>query len=133
MVVLRYQRHGKKHQVSFRVVADTKRSKLDGASIEDLGWYNPHSKEFGLKEERIKYWLSVGAKPSNTVHNLLVSKGIIEGKKIPSHKKSKKPQEDVSSKASATEEAPAPKAESKPEVATEEAKTEEASEPEKSE
>ena len=132
MVVIRYQRHGKKHQASFRIVADTKRSKLDGASIEDLGWYNPHSKEFGLKEERIKYWLSVGAKPSNTVFNLLVSKGVIEGKKITVHKKSKKPQEESASETPEKAKTPTPTVETA-EAVVEEAKTEEASEPEKPE
>jgi len=93
MVVIRFQRRGKKHQPSFRIVADTKRSKLDGASLEDLGWYNPHSKECELKADRVQYWLGVGAKPSNTVYNLLITKGVIEGKKISVHKKSKKAKE----------------------------------------
>jgi len=52
-----------------------------GRHIEILGSYNPHSKEANLKDDRIKYWVSQGAQPSNTVHNLLVRKGVIEGAK----------------------------------------------------
>lgn len=48
------------------------------------------TKEKNLKQDRIHYWLSVGAKSSETVHNLLVLEGIIKAKKIPVHKKSKK-------------------------------------------
>lgn len=48
-----------------------------------LGSYHPKTKETILKQERILYWLSKGAKASPTVHNLLVAKGVIDGKKIP--------------------------------------------------
>jgi len=48
--------------------------------VEVLGFLNPLTKEKQLKTERIKYWLSVGAQPSDTIHNLLVSEKIIEGK-----------------------------------------------------
>ena len=51
---------------------------------------NGLTKEKVLKPERIKYWLSVGAKPSDTVHNLLIGEKIIEGGKTPVHKKAKK-------------------------------------------
>jgi len=49
--------------------------------VEILGSYDPHSKVAVLKEERIKYWLEKGAKVSDTVHNLLVSKNVISDKK----------------------------------------------------
>lgn len=55
-----------------------------------VGLLNPLRKERRLKPERIKHWLSVGAQPSATVHNLLVSEKIIEGKKINIQVKSKK-------------------------------------------
>lgn len=57
--------------------------------MEEVGFWNPLKKEKVLKQERIKYWISVGAQPSNTIHNLLVSEKIIEGKKIDVHKKPK--------------------------------------------
>ena len=46
--------------------------------LEILGNYNPHNKEINFKEERIKHWLSQGAKASETVHNLLIKKGVIK-------------------------------------------------------
>ena len=90
MLAIKLKRIGKKHQAAFRVVIAEKRSKLKGRFIEDLGWMSPHSKSFEVKNDRVKYWISVGAKPTSTVHNLLVSSGVIEGKKISLHKKSKK-------------------------------------------
>ena len=53
-----------------------------GKYVERVGSYNPRSKERNLAEDRIKYWIGVGAKPSGTVHNMLLSAGIIKGKKI---------------------------------------------------
>lgn len=88
MIVIRFLRVGKKNQPSFKiVVTDKRRPPRGGRFIEELGFYNPLKKEKVLKPERIKYWLSVGAKPSDTVYNLLVSEKIIEGKKISVHKK----------------------------------------------
>lgn len=80
--------------------------------MEEVGSLSPLTKNKVLKEERLKYWLSVGAKPSDTVYNLLVSKKIIEGKKIPAHKKSKKPAsaEATVSKPVETPAVPAPEA-----------------------
>ena len=54
------------------------RSPRDGRVIEELGWYDPNAKnpeeEVSLKRERIEYWLSVGAQPSDTVRDLLKKK-----------------------------------------------------------
>jgi len=94
MLVIRLFRVGKKNQPSFKiVVVDKRKSSTKGPYIEELGFWNPLTKGKVLKPERIKYWLSVGAKPSDTVYNLLVSEKIIEGKKIPAHKKAKKSEE----------------------------------------
>jgi len=94
MLVIRLFRVGKKNQPSFKIVVTDKRSKpRAGRFIEEVGFWNPLTKEKILSGERIKYWLSVGAKPSPTVHNLLVSEKIIEGKKISVHKKAKKKEE----------------------------------------
>lgn len=90
MVVIRFLRVGKKNQPVFRIVViDKKNPPKSGRFIEVVGFYNPLTKEKNLKAERIKYWLSVGAQPSDTVHNLLISEKIIEDKKIPLHKKKK--------------------------------------------
>ena len=92
MLVIRFFRVGKKNQPSFKiVVTDKRKPPRAGRFAEEVGFYNPKTKEKVLKAERIKYWLSVGAKPSDTVHNLLISEKIIEGKKTPIYiKKTKK-------------------------------------------
>ncbi len=61
-----------------------------GAFLENLGNYNPESKDCTLDAERIKFWLEKGAQPSKTLHNLLITKGIIDGKKVGVSKISKK-------------------------------------------
>lgn len=61
--------------------------------MEEVGSSDPVKKKKILNAERIKYWISKGAQPSDSIHNLLISEKIIEGKKIPKHKKSKKPAE----------------------------------------
>ena len=90
MLKIKLFRIGKKHQPVFRVIVTNKKNPPQGGRfLEILGFWNPLTKEKNLKPERIKYWLSVGAKPSDTVHNLLVSEKIIEGEKISVHKKKK--------------------------------------------
>ncbi len=88
--MIRLQRRGKKHQAHYRLVVGEKRSKLLGRQLEELGWYDPHQNKYDFKKDRILYWLEKGAKPSPTVHNLLVTAGIIKGDKLPVHKISKK-------------------------------------------
>lgn len=96
MLVIRLLRTGKRNQPSFKIVVVEKtKSSTSGRFIEEVGFYNPQTKEKVLKEERIKYWLSVGAKPLETVHNLLVSEKIIEGKKIKIYRKPKEQKETV--------------------------------------
>lgn len=79
MVALRLTRVGKKNHATFRLVASDKQKDTVGAALEILGSYDPHQTpariEFNV--ERVKHWLSVGAQPSDTVHNLLVEKGIL--------------------------------------------------------
>lgn len=94
MLVLRLKRIGKKHQAAFRLVVGERRSKLKGDYTEDIGYYNPHSKKMEVKADRVKYWLGVGAKASETVHNLLVKNKVIEGKKIANHKQPEKKAEE---------------------------------------
>jgi len=94
MLVIRFLRVGKKNQPSFKiVVVDKRRSSKSGRFLEEVGFYNPSTKEKVLKADRIKYWISKGVQPSPTVHNLLIKEKIIEGKKIPVHKKPKKKEE----------------------------------------
>lgn len=90
MLKIRMQRTGRINLPSFRiVVTEHTASPKAGKFVEKVGTYNPKTKQRTLNEERVKYWMSVGAKPSDTVHNMLVSLGIIQGKKInvlPSYK-----------------------------------------------
>lgn len=119
MLTIRLQRKGKKNQPFFKiVVTEEKKSSTGGRFVEELGFYNPLTKERSLKGDRAKYWMSVGAQPSDTVYNMLVSENVIEGKKRPQQKKSKKQQP-------AAEAAPAetPQEASASEPAKEEAKT----------
>lgn len=82
MLVIRFQRVGRTNDPAFRVVVTEKRSKPKSGELEILGSYHPKTKETILKNERILYWLSKGAKASPTVHNLLVSKGVLSGAKV---------------------------------------------------
>lgn len=52
------------------------------AIVEEVGSYEPKTKKRILNADRIKYWISVGAQPTGTVHNMLINAGIISGKKI---------------------------------------------------
>jgi len=89
MLVIRFFRVGKKNQPAFKIVVTDKRNPPRGGRfIEELGSWNPLTKEKVLRKERVKYWLSLGAKPSSSVYNLLISEKIIEAQKIPKHKKS---------------------------------------------
>ena len=94
MIVLRLQRIGKKREPHFRLVAQEKQKNPKSNSLEILGFLNPRSKEVQLKTDRIKYWLSVGAKPSATVNNLLIDKEIISGPKMKTVKVNKKKKDD---------------------------------------
>lgn len=83
MLKIRLQRIGRKNDPAFRVVlTDSKNSTKSGKFLEILGSYNPKVGEKKLDGEKIKYWLSKGAKCSDTMHNFLVSDKVIEGKKI---------------------------------------------------
>lgn len=78
-VKLRLRRMGKKKQPIYKLVAADERSPRDGKFIEAVGMYNPltNPHTFDLKEDRVNYWLGVGAQPTDTVKSLLRQKGII--------------------------------------------------------
>jgi len=101
MVSLRFQRIGRKKEAHFRLIAQDKTKDPHDKSLEILGFRNPRSKETELKTDRIKYWLSVGAVTTPSVHNLLVDQKIIEGDKIKTVKISKKRGEKIAEAAKA--------------------------------
>lgn len=90
MLTIKLTRRGKKKQPSYRLIVVDKRKDPWGDFKEDVGFYNPRTKEIGLKTERIKYWLEKGAQTTPTVYNLLVKEKIITGKKIKIKIKKKK-------------------------------------------
>ncbi len=91
MLRIRFLRVGKKNRPFFRIVAtDSANPPQGGRFKEKLGFFDPLKREVKLKSERIKYWISVGAQPSDRVHNLLIKEGIIKGKKVAVHSRSKK-------------------------------------------
>lgn len=121
MLIIRFIRTGKKNQPFFRIVVTDKRNAPRGGNfLEVLGFFNPLTKEKALKKERIKYWLSVGAKTSDRVHNLLISEKVIQGKKIDVHKKSKKKEEKP--KEAKPKEEPKEEKKEEPKVVVEESK-----------
>jgi small subunit ribosomal protein S16 len=92
MLVIRLFRTGKKNQPSFKiVVAEKTNAASRGRFTEEVGFYNPTTKERILRKDRVEYWLKKGAQPSDTVYNMMIAEKIVEGKKkiVPMSKKAK--------------------------------------------
>lgn len=133
MLKIRFFRVGKKNQPCFKiVVTDKRRPPRGGRFVEEVGFWNPLTKQRTLKKERIKYWLSKGAKASDSVYNLLLKEKVCQGKKIPLHKKKKeketvkeaKKPEEAKSEEKKEQPKEEPKEESKEEIKKEEEKDE---------
>jgi small subunit ribosomal protein S16 len=139
-------RGGRKGRPFYRIVVADKRMPRDGRYIEKLGTYNPllandDDKRVVFNEERVKFWLGQGAKPSTRVARFLGQAGVIETpsynetpkKSAPSERtleKRKEKEEKLKAAQEAKEEAPAEEAkeEAPAEEAKEEAPAEEAKE-----
>ncbi len=123
------QRVGRINTPAYRIiVVEHTESPKTGNFVDLVGSYNPKSKERKLDEAKIKHWMSVGAQPSDTVHNMLVSAGILNAKKINVLPKFVEPvKEEVAEEAAPVAEEAAPVEEQKKEEAApvEEPKTEE--------
>ncbi len=80
MVRLRLKRFGRRNRPYYRVCAFDQRTRRDGSAIEELGYYDPIEKDpekaVKLEVERIKYWLRLGAQPSETVRSLIRKAGV---------------------------------------------------------
>ncbi len=81
-VRIRLARGGAKKRPFYRIVAADSRAPRDGRFLERLGTYAPllpddHPDRVKLDVERIRYWLSVGAQPSDRVHRFLYKAGIV--------------------------------------------------------
>ena len=78
MIKLRLKRFGKKREASFRLVACNSTSRRDGRPLQELGYYNPRTKETRLDAEAMRERLSQGAQPTDVVRTLLEKGGLIE-------------------------------------------------------
>jgi len=84
MLTIRLQKVGRKHEPVFRLVlTDSKNGPRSGKFLEILGSYDARRREDAkLDTDKIKDWVSKGAQLSGTVHNFLIDKKVIDGKKI---------------------------------------------------
>ena len=82
-VRIRLSRGGSKKRPFYRVVAADQRAPRDGRFIEKLGTYNPllpqdHEQRLVINEERVKYWLGVGAQPTERLEQLFSNLGLVK-------------------------------------------------------
>ncbi len=83
MLKMRLQRTGRKNDPSYRVlVVDSRQGPRSGKFVDRIGSYDPREDQIILDGEKARQWLGKGVQASPTVHNLLISQKIIEGKKI---------------------------------------------------
>jgi small subunit ribosomal protein S16 len=70
---IRLSRIGSTHQPHYRIVVAETRSRRDGDAVETLGTYDPRTKakQVNLKLDRVDYWVSKGAKPTDTMHSII--------------------------------------------------------------
>lgn len=71
MLKLRLKRTGRKRFPSYRLVVMENLFRRDGKPIEEVGYYNPITKQYKFEKEKIKKWLNYGVKPTETVATLL--------------------------------------------------------------
>ena len=84
MIKLRLKRFGKKKEASFRIIACNSTSRRDGRPLQELGFYNPRTKETRLDTEALRIRLIQGAQPTDVVRTLLEKGGLLEKKERPS-------------------------------------------------
>ena len=78
MIKLRLKRFGKKREAGFRLVACNSTSRRGGCPLQELGFYNPRTKETRLDTEALRLRLSQGAQPTDAVRALLEKGGLLE-------------------------------------------------------
>tara|TARA_B100000214_G_scaffold664_1_gene512 strand:- start:43 stop:375 length:333 start_codon:yes stop_codon:yes gene_type:complete len=93
MIKLRLKRFGKKREASFRLVACNSTTRRDGRPLQELGFYNPRTKETRLDTEALRTRLGQGAQPTDAVRTLLEKGGLLEKKVRPAELIGKKKQE----------------------------------------
>ncbi len=75
MVKIRLTRRGRKKVAFYRIVVIDSKKARDANYIENVGHYDPRSKKLQLNRDRIEYWISKGAQPTNTVAKLIAKEG----------------------------------------------------------
>jgi len=129
---MRLSRGGAKKRPFYRIVIADSRSPRDGRFIERVGTYNPmvpkeHPERLVMKEERIKYWLGCGVKPTDRVARFLGDAGLMEKPAIPQNQtKKNQPKAKALERLAEKEEKAKEAAEAAAEPAAEEAPAEEA-------
>ena len=123
---IRLSRGGAKKRPYYRVVVADSRKPRDGRYIERVGTYNPmvakdHPERLKLDDERIKYWLGVGARPSDRVARFLGDLGMIDKPPIPEQTKQHLPRAKTLERQKEAEEKAKKAAESPVEEKTDEA------------
>lgn len=80
MLVIRLARVGKKKKAEFRIVVQEKQRDPYGTTVDRVGYYNPQRNPAVLTfdKEKVLSWLSKGAQPTATVHNLFVNAGVLQ-------------------------------------------------------
>lgn len=122
MLMIRFQRIGRKNDPAFRIVVLEKTSGPKAGNYVDLvGTYNPKTKAVSLQGEKIVDWVKKGAQVSPSLMNLLIAQGVMQGTKtaVVSKKnleKNKAKNEEAAAAAAAAAAAPAPVEESAPEA-----------------
>lgn len=121
-VKLRLARIGAKKQPTYRIIVADSRSKRDGRLVERLGYYDPRTdpSTVVINEERVKYWIGVGAQPTDALGPILKQAGISD-KYVRQHaaRKSKAAMaEEAAAKAAAPKAPAAPKAATPPPAQT---------------
>lgn len=82
MLTIRLQRSGKKNRSEFRIVLAEKESAASKKFTEILGSYNPRTKDFKIKQDRLQYWIAQHVTLSPTAHNLLVNQKLLDAAKV---------------------------------------------------
>jgi small subunit ribosomal protein S16 len=78
MLKLRLKRAGRKRSPSYRLVIMENNFRRDGRPIDEVGYYNPLTKNYKFDSEKIKKWLGYGVKPTETVIHLLKKAEIVK-------------------------------------------------------
>jgi small subunit ribosomal protein S16 len=111
VVRIRMQRLGRRNAPFYRISAIDAQTRRDGRVIEQLGWYDPiakdQAKQLNLNEDRVKYWLSVGAQPSDTMRDILAKRNLVDVTKWEADRKARRERVAANKAAAAAAAAPA--------------------------